>query len=163
MKYFLILILICSTCLTTLAQDKIVMQHQRKARKQKELSLNKSFSFKLNDSTLHYGKIQSFDPQQITIVKYDSSLVSMRINEIELISRFKSQNRRWLEPFGYIGLGAAITLAATPVIWIADGGEQAVNGLEFAGILTAVSAPPLLIGTRQERYNLLKKWRIEVR
>jgi hypothetical protein len=139
------------------------MQHQKRAGRQKELSLDKSFSFKLNDSTLHYGKIQSFDPEQITIVKYDSSLVSMEINEIELISRFKSQNRRWLEPFGYIGLGAAITLAATPVIWVADGGEKAVEGLEFAGILTLVSAPPLLIGTRKERYNLLKKWRIEVR
>ncbi|GAB5524897.1 MAG: hypothetical protein Roseis2KO_27690 [Roseivirga sp.] len=149
--------------MTTLAQDKIILQHQKRQRKQEELSLDKSFQYKLNDSTYHFGKIQHFDRKQITIMKYDSSLVSMNITEIELISRFRGQNSRWIEPFAYIAFGAAMTLGATPAIWVAAGGDKALEALEFAGILTAVSAPPLLIGTRKKRYNLKKRWKIEVR
>lgn len=163
MKYFLALSLICTVCLTTMAQDKIILQHQKRERKQKVLSLDKSYQYKLNDSTYHYGKIQSFDIGQITIMKYDSVLVSMKIDEIELITRVKSQNTKWLEPFGYIAFGAAMTVGAIPMLWLIEGGATALGALEFAGILTAVSAPPLLIGWRQERYNLKKRWRIEVR
>ncbi len=137
MRCFLILSLTCITGLTTLAQERIILQHQKRQRKREELSMDKSFQYKLNDSTYHFGKIQHFDTEQITIVKYDSSLVSMDINEIELISRFRSQSRRWTEPFAYIGIGAAMTLAATPVVWAASGGDKALDALGFAGILTA--------------------------
>lgn len=163
MRYFLIVFLISTTAFTTIAQDKIILQHQKRERKQKILSLDKPFQYKLNDSTFHYGKIRSFDQEQITIIKYDSSLVSMNIKEIELISRDKTQNRRWLEPFYYIGIGAAMTLGATPVVWATAGGDKAVDALVFAGILTVVSAPAIVAGVRQERYNLKKRWKIEIR
>lgn len=163
MKYFLISLLICTTGLSSMAQDKIVLQHQRRSKKQVELSPDYTLRYRLTDKTRHFGKIQSFDASQITIMKYDSSMVSMTIDEIELISDFGYRNTRWLEPFTYVAFGAAMTVGAIPLLWVTGGGDKALEGLEFAGILTAVSAPPLIIGSRAKRYNLKKRWKIEAR
>lgn len=125
--------------------------------------MDKSFSFKYQTDQYAYGKVVRFTESNLTIIGYDSTEVTLNLSEIEMIERDLFPNRKWLEPFGYIAVGAGLALVATPFIWAFDSGEQAVEGLEFAGILAAVSVPPIYIATRKERYNLRKKWRLEVR
>jgi len=162
MKYSLTLLLLCCLFSTSLAQGKLLLQHQKRERKQKDFPFEKTFSFKINDSTYHYGQITAFDQEFITITRSDSVSATVRITNVEIITRDKVANQRWMEPFAYFLLGAGMVIVATPVIWAVDGGDKALEGLEFAGILTAVSVPPLWYGSRQERYNLQKKWRLVV-
>ncbi len=162
MKHFLTLLILCCLFSPALAQGKLMLQHQKRERKQKDFPIEKTFSFKINDSTYHYGQITEFDLESITITRSDSVSARVRISDIEDITRNRMSNQRWMEPFAFFLIGAGMVVAATPVIWIAGGGDKALEGLEFAGILTAVSVPPLWYGSRQERYNLKKKWRLVV-
>lgn len=162
MRYLLLLSWMCTLGLSSLAQDKVVLRHRKRSEKQVEISPDQVLRYRLKNKTRHIGKIQDFDIARITLMKYDSSLVTIKIDDIELISDFSYRNTRWLEPFAYVAFGAAMTVGATPLIWVAAGGDKALEGLEFAGILTAFSAPPLIIGSRPKRYKL-KRWQVEIR
>lgn len=162
MKHFLTLLILSCIASTGLAQETLILQHQKRKRKQKVFPIEKTFSFKINDSTYHYGQITDFDQESITITRSDSVTAKVRIGDVKDITRSKVANQRWMEPFAYFLIGAGMVVVATPLIWIADGGDKALEGLEFAGMLTAVSVPPLWYGSRQERYNLQKKWRLVV-
>ena len=162
MKGLLILLFIFALSSASQAQSKVVLQHQRRAQKQVEISPDQILRYRLKDKTRHTGRIQSFNISEIVLMQYDSSLVTLPIDEIELISDFGYRDTRWLEPFAYVAFGAAMTLGATPLIWAVGGSEKALEGLEFAGILTAASAPPLIIGSRPRRYKL-KRWRIDIK
>ena len=162
MKHCLSLLFLCCFLSISFAQSKLILQHQKREKKKKDFPIAQEFSFKINDSTWHYGKVTAFDTLNITISRSDGITHQVPMQDIKLITRDRVANQRWMEPFAYFLVGAGMVLAATPVIWAVDGGAKALEGLEFAGILTLVSLPPLWYGSRQERYNLEKKWRIAV-
>lgn len=123
--------------------------------------MDKDFTFKYLVDEYAYGRVIHFTKTSLTVMKKDSTEVTIDFADIDIIERDIYQNLRWLEPFAFIAIGVPLLIVATPIIWAVEDGETALEGLEFAGILTAVTAPPLLIGLRKERYNLRKKWRIE--
>ncbi|WP_203292479.1 hypothetical protein [Luteirhabdus pelagi] len=108
------------------------------------------------------GRFISLQDSTITIEENFDKTSKITISEIQLIKKDLFNNRKWLEPFGYIGIGAGLGLIATPFIWIFEGSKKAWEGLKFAGILASVSLPVILLGTSKNRYNLNNNWRIAI-
>lgn len=123
--------------------------------------MDKDFTFKYLVDEYAYGRVIHFTKTSLTVMKKDSTEVTIDFADIDIIERDIYQNRRWLEPFIVFGAVAPVMVLATPVVWAVEDGDAALETLQIAGIFAAITAPPLLIGLRKERYNLRKKWRIE--
>jgi hypothetical protein len=60
-------------------------------------------------------------------------------------------------------VGSVLGVALLPVAAIDEGKKGVREWAQFEGVLLAVSVPPLLIGTRQTKYDLRKKWKLVAR
>ena len=163
MKLILLIFITLFLSVSLYGQEKAIeLVHKRK---------NKVELIKLNSSVV----IVTFDKKKIrgTLIDLNENSLTIRNNigiesmidmlAIHKIKKDRFKNRRWLEPFGYVGIGAGLALVATPFIWIFDGGAKAQEGLEFAGILASVSFPAILIGTSKRSFNLKRNWIINVK
>ncbi|TKB96269.1 hypothetical protein [Pedobacter cryophilus] len=167
-------------------QDRIILQKKNNPNKHKILNdkteyiiktVNASYKSTIatyTDSTLTvttFGKTG-----KDTIYKYNQGLkeinklrplyarntIVIPFKEIQYIKKDLFNNRKWLEPFGYIGLGAGLGLVLLPVVAIDKGAAGVKEWVTFELILLAVSVPPIFIGTRKVTYNLKDKWVIMI-
>jgi hypothetical protein len=93
---------------------------------------------------------------------YRDDTTAIRFTDIKALKKDWFKNRRWMEPFGWILIGPVLGVAMLPIAAI-DGGSKAVKEWAiFEGVLLGIAGPPIFIGTRKTKYNLTKKWSMEV-
>ena len=145
------------------SQEETIELVHKKRNKVEIIRLNSSVVLLTSDKSKIRGTLIALDENNLTIRDSKGIEKSVNILTIHKIKKDRFTNRRWLEPFGYIGIGAGLALVATPFIWIFDGAAKAQEGLEFAGILASVSFPVILIGTSKRSFKLKGNWTLIVR
>lgn len=174
-----------------LGQDKLLLQHKSKPSKKKYLDLGRRFDIVTNDTLYIFKEIVAFSDTTISITKstktdkdttyyyshplsetkdtnysvtiplYRQDTVTILFSQIRKIKKDWFKSIRWLEPFGYMALGAGLAVVLLPVAAIDKGAEGVKEWAAFEGMLLAICAPPIFIGTRQNIYNLDKKWTLK--
>jgi hypothetical protein len=158
-----------------LSQDKLILEQRGKPEKTKELEFDREYHFHLLDTTYYYRKILGISSDTIMVTtwvmnprKIEGDTLpymvqdTLRISksDIEIIRKDWFKSRKWLEPFGYVLIGAAMGVILLPVAAIDEGSDGVQQWLLFEAVLLGISLPPLFIGTRRTKYDLNKKWRI---
>jgi hypothetical protein len=103
------------------------------------------------------GKDTTYTYSYVTPI-YKSDTIAILFSKIQSIKKEWFKNKKWVEPFAWIGLGAAMGIALLPVAVIADGSKGLTDWLVFEAALISISAPPLLISSGHAKYDLTKKW-----
>ena len=163
MKLLLLLFTTLFLSVSVFSQEKTIELVHKKRNKVELIKLNSPIVLVMTEKRKIRGTLIDFDKNNLTIRDNKGIVNNIDILTIHKIKRDRFKNRRWLEPFGYIGIGAGLALVATPFIWIFDGGAKAQEGLEFAGILASVSFPVILIGKSKRSFNVKKNWTLIVR
>ena len=169
-------------------QDNIFLQRREKSDRTKKLKLNREYTIKTHDTT-YFSKIvghtdttlsftksvkgkdttytisQYGKTRDTTIVRslWVDDTVKILFTDIEYIQKDWFANRQWLEPFGYLAVGAALGVAILPLAAAFKGVEGVKDWAEFEGIILAVSVPPLVLGTIKTKYDLKTKWSIHTK
>jgi hypothetical protein len=130
--------------------------------KQKALSLDRYMAFKTRDTLYAFNKILSFSDSTITIDTYKNPTV-ISCTDLQYIKKDWFRDRSWLEPFAWFGICAIMAVPLLPVAAIEDGEAGVNQWFKGEGILCAITVPPLILGTRTTKYDLQKKWQIEIK
>ena len=186
MKCYLTIILLFITTFV-FAQDVIMLQHNSNPKKFKLLDSVSQYIIKTEKAS-YKSRIITFTGSTLTVstdVKagYDTIYnynqgfkkaikvgpifirtdIKIAFADITYIKRDLFRNRKWLEPFGYLAIGAGLSTVLLPIAAIDKGSQGVKEWAVFAGILLAVSGPPVFIGTRKVTYNLNNKWSIKTK
>lgn len=97
----------------------------------------------------------------MTFPLYEQDTLPILFSDIEMIKKDWFQKRDWLVVFGQMALAGTVAIAITPVVGAVSGAGAMLEMMRSAGICLAISAPPLIIGTRAKKYDLRKKWSIK--
>ena len=163
MKLLLIIFTTLFFSISLFSQEKKIELVHKKRNKVETIKLNSSIVSVTSDNRKIRGTLIDIDENNLTIRDNNGIENNINISSLHKIKRDRFKHRRWLEPFGFIGIGSGLALVATPFIWIFEGGAKAQEGLEFAGILASVSFPVILIGKSKRSFNLTGNWTLIVR
>ncbi|MES2838278.1 MAG: hypothetical protein V4667_12185 [Bacteroidota bacterium] len=174
-----------------MGQNKLFLDHKSKSSKKKYLNLDREFYIKTKDTTYSYKKIIGFTDSTILIPtwtktgkdtiytytykiskskdtnytqvrpRYKQDTIVILFSKIQSIKKDWFKNRHWLEPFGYLAIGGVIGVVFLPIAAIDKGAEGVKEWAIFEGIIVAICAPPIFIGTRKTKYDLNKKWTLK--
>ena len=176
---------------TVVGQDKLLLEYKSKPSKKKYLDLKRYYYIKTTDTTYSYKKIVGFSDTTISITTwtktdkdstysysykisktkdttytytqpiYIQDTIVISFTEIQTLKKDWFKNREWLEGFGWLALGAPMGVVLLPIAAIDKGAEGVKEWAVFEGIIVAVCAPPIFIGTRKTKYDLTKKWTLK--
>ena len=65
--------------------------------------------------------------------------------------------------FEVVAYTSAILLTITPIVWIFDGGDEALGTLQGAGLLAGVSVPVILAKNIGKRKDVSNDWEIRIK
>ena len=133
-----------------------------KRNKVKIIEVNSSLVLLTSDKGKIKGTLKKVEEHYLYLKTRKGVEHAIDITTIDKIKLDRFQNTPWLEPFGYLGLGAGLFVVASPFVWIFEGGETALEALEFAGILTSISLPAILIGNSKRSFNLNRNWDLSI-
>jgi len=110
--------------------------------------------------------IRHFGDKTDTIVQnrhpeYKTKTIALNFSDITSVKIPVFNNQRWLQPFGYGILVVMMSVVLIPMAAIDDGGASVLDILQFQAFMLTICAPPILIGTRNIKYNLGEKWNIK--
>ena len=172
-------------------QNRLVLEHKSKPSKKKYLDLDREYHIKTNDTTYPYKKIVSFNDTTILITTwtktnrdttysyshkvtktrdttytyaqpiYKQDTIIISFADFQTLKKDWFNNRKWLEPFGWLAIGAAMGVVLLPIAAIDKGAEGVREWAVFEAILIGISAPPIFIGTRKTKYDFSKKWTLK--
>ena len=176
---------------SALGQGKLILEHRKKTNKIKYIEPDREYYIQTTD-TSYYSKIIGFTDSSLSIIGYvktnrdttytyfqktsksrDTSYtvvmplyktdtLKILFKDIWMLKKDWFKNRGWLRLPAWFALGAVMSIVLLPVAAIDDGKEGVKNWAAFEGMLIALSGPPLFIGTRKTKYDLTKKWKLEV-
>lgn len=92
---------------------------------------------------------------------YVIDTVVMPLADVYLISRPLIGETRYLEPFGWVFVGAVLGIAGLPATVIQDGGKMITEWFRFEMILLSASVPFIMVAGLKKEFDLRHKWRIE--
>ena len=181
-RNYLLTTLLLFTVTFAFTQDKIILQKRNNPNKKKVLSYNTEYVIKTVNAS-YKSTIASFTDTSLTVTTWEKTgkdtvynyyqglkeinksrplyardTIVIPFKDIQYLKKDLFSNRTWLEPFGYIGLGAGLGLVLLPIVAIDKGSAGVKEWVTFELILLAASVPPLFIGTRKVKYNLKEKW-----
>jgi|GEM_PF-3445830 len=162
MKTLSTLIFALFLSISLFSQEKALELTHNRRDKVKRIELNTPIVLITLEEDKIKGVLVDLDEGHLTIKDNNGTENKIELTAIHKIKRDRFDNTRWLEPFGYIAIGAGLALAAVPIVWIFDGGVKALEGLAFAGMLSAVSFPAILIGTSKRGFNVKERWSLTV-
>lgn len=165
----------------TFGQNTIVLQKKVKANKQKILKTNRQYEFKTTD-TVYCSNIVSFTDSALSITylkksdeigqyaykvngkdtvyrynKYISDTISIPFSKIVSIKKDWFKDRRCLEFFAMLGIGAGTVIA--PIAAVASGDTEGVKEtVATTAIMFSICATTVFIVTRATTYGLKNKW-----
>lgn len=151
-------------------QHQVFLKNQKTGRL-KKLKETTYFSFDIrtsdNSKLSNYGRIIQMNDSTLTVEEYvkpsmrraaTPAILTIEINDIKSIKNYLIDNDDFNIFGGMLIIGGAISLVATPVVWIANGKEAGQDGAIFtAGLLTAggLLLLPQFIGKRRQ----MTKWK----
>jgi hypothetical protein len=190
-KILLTLTFLFFSLTNVVGQDKLFLEHKSKLGKKKYLNLDREYYIKTSDTTYSCKKIVGFTDTTISITTwtktdrdttysysykitktkdttytytqpiYRQDTIAIAFTEIQTLKKDWFKNRRWLEPFGWIAIGAAMGVVLLPVAAIDKGAEGVREWAVFEAILIGASVPSIFIGTRKTKYDLTNKWTLK--
>jgi len=187
-RKFILTFLFLFVAMFVCGQDYIVLQNRAKPTKTKKLKLDRVFTVKTNNTT-YYSEIINVTDTTLSVIrkvktdrdttytysigkgKDTTRLVPLYINDtsvilltdIQYLQKDWFENRRWIEPFAWLGIGAVLGSVALPYAVFYKGGDEFKNWAILEGVLIGVSAPAIFIGTRTSKYDLKNKWVFQTR
>lgn len=185
----LFILTLLSFSLTLSAQNKLILQHKNKSNKKKYLDLSRHYHIKTID-TSYYEKIVAFTDTSLSIkgwVKtgkdttytystfygnketthtvtrhlYKEDTLIILLSDLQMLKKNWLKRRNWLQPFAWVGIGAALGVVFLPIAAIDQGEEGVKNWAVFEGILVGISGPAILLATGKTKYDLTKDWKIK--
>lgn len=185
----LFILTLLSFSLTLSAQSKLILQHKIKTNKKKYLDLSRQYHIKTID-TSYYEKIVAFTDTSLSIkgwVKtgkdttytystfygnketthtvtrhlYKEDTLIILFSDLQMLKKKWLKKRNWLQPFAWVGIGAALGVVLLPIAAIDQGEEGVKNWAVFEGILVGISGPAILLATGKTKYDLTKDWKIK--
>jgi hypothetical protein len=183
--------LLLSALTNIFGQDRLFLEHKSKPSKKKYLDLNREYYIKTIDTTYSYKRIIGFSDTTILIPTwtktsrdttysysykisqtkdttrtykrpiYRQDTVVILFSDIKTLKKDWFKNRKWLEPFGWLAIGAAMGAVLLPVGAIDKGAEGVKEWAAFEAVLVGISIPPIFIGTRKTKYDLKNKWTLK--
>ena len=189
-KQFFILIFLLIVLITySNGQKKIILEHKKNSKRHKSLNLYREYTIKTND-TIYFSEIVDITDSTLSILQWiktgrdtayvvskygkvkDTTIVrplyaldttKILFKDILYIKKYWFKKREWLEPFGWILVGAALGVGLLPVAAIDDGVKGVKDWAQFEGTLLGVALPIIFIGTRQTKYDIQNKWKILIK
>ncbi len=173
---------------SVIAQDRIVIQNIKKPDKIKKLKFKKIFGIKTTDTT-YFVRVSGFSDSLLfyeksrkaikdtTFMNYEMSgktyhdtfvnyhyvydTFSIALDSIISIRKNWFGRRDWLQPFGMLLAGAAISPGLIP--FIIDDKEALTTLALFDAIAIGVCVPVCLVGNGKTKYDMKHKWRFKPR
>jgi hypothetical protein len=117
----------------------------------------------------HFGRVLEVNDSTLTIEEYQKPTWRGRREQITIVlSEIKSLSNPLFNTDeinalgGYMIIGGILALGITPIVWVAEGKDDGLDGLVFAGGLFAGGGVALLPQFIERKFNL-KKWKIAKR
>ncbi len=107
---------------------------------------------KVKDSTYTYSTIQPIYRQDTTVILF---------SKVRVIKKDWFRNPKWVEPFAWLSLGPIMGVVLLPVAAIDQGAKGVNDWAAFEAVMIGICAPPLFLGSRNTKYDLIKKWTIK--
>ena len=170
-------------------QDTLILQNKINPSKSKSILLDRPLTIKTKKKEF-YTQIVNHTDTTISIVEFvsanrDTSIfykqyagkkdttviqhltkkdtVSIPVNEIVFIKRELLKNDKWIEPFAWLAIGAGLGFVILPIAAIDEGIQGVKDFAVFEGILIALVAPPIFLGTRNKKYDFTNNWTLKPR
>lgn len=112
---------------------------------------------------------QTGEPRDTTVERryvvplYCDDTNEIRFSDVRMIKKPWFGNQRWIEGFAWGIIGSAMGVLLLPVAAIDEGKQGVEDWLVFEGVILGICVPPIFIGTRNTKYDLGKKWRLEAK
>lgn len=188
--FYLVIILILGLN-NSYGQNQLVLKRQNNPEKVKVVDLSQAYIIATKDSIYGYRNIVNYTDSNISVLTwvdsgrdttytysfvyqgkdtsytrsnsiYVEDTLLLSISAIQYLKKDWLQNTKWAEPFGWIGMAAVLGVVMLPVAAITDGNEGVREWATFEALLIGISAPPIFLVTRKIKYDLIKKWTLEV-
>lgn len=173
-------------------QAKLILEHKATL-KTKYLDLERKYYIETNDTAYSNKEIINFNDTRLSITTstktdrdttyfyvysisktkdtiytytqpiYRQDTVMILFSEINTLKKDWFKNRNWLYPFAWFTIGAAMGVVLLPVAVIAGGKEEFKDWVIFETVLIGISVPPLFIGSRMKKYDLINNWTLKTR
>ena len=162
------------------SQERIVLEKKSRPSHTKTLNASRYYYIRTKDGT-YYSKLNYLTDSSFAVIRKvpavpdtvftaPETAAGERISQVAMyrndtipilyrdIRSLSKTNRKWLEGFGWFGIGAAMGFGLLPVAAI-EGSKEMNDWLQFEGILLGISVPPLFFGTRGMNFDLVNKWK----
>lgn len=162
-----------------IGQNGVSLVKRKNSQAQRILYFDKKFEIKLGEESYN-AKIIKVSETHVSVLEhhlkqnavspagdkhpfnwvYDT--LKIPIQQIDYIKAHRYKNRRWVIPFASV---AALTIGSvffTPLVSALKGRETADKLAVIQIGILAVTLPPVLIGTRKVKYDVRKKWKLNI-
>lgn len=159
------------------AQNKLLIEHNNKSDKKKYIDIERVYNIKTNDTVYLNKKIINFTDTTISILtltrtskdtthnynksNYSQDTTIIKLTDIQTLSKDLFKNTEKLEVFAWILVGAVLGVGLLPIMIYEEGVEGFFGWVIFEAVLIGISVPPLFIGTRKIKYDLVEKWTLK--
>lgn len=155
-KNIFITISLLTICVLASAQSQLYFQHQEKPSRHQKIKQKTKYTIITTDTVFYGFHLMKIDHDELTIFRNESgSEEVLKISDIQTIVKNVKSNF-----FGVMGTLGVIMLTVTPIVWVDEGGEEALGTLEAAGGLLAISAPFIIAKEIGRKKNMKEKWKI---
>jgi len=118
------------------------------------------------DGRWNLGRIKQLTDTTIVLERYQRSwlnldpLIVLKLNEVRSLSNPLLNNKELNNTVGgMLAIGTAFGLGLTPIVWVAKGGGEALQCLEFSGLLLGTGVVAMApTGIKRKFSN--KKWEL---
>jgi len=93
---------------------------------------------------------------------YNRDTADILLKDILMVKKPWINKRGWMLMPAYLLGGAILAVPLLPVAAISNGSAGVRNWLQFEAVLVGISGPSLFIGTRNKKFVLGEKWKLEV-
>jgi hypothetical protein len=143
-------------------QKKLVLQSKQDRNKKMEMNLKRPYIIQTTDSTYFEHLIISYSDSSLILENqnydFDTLPTEVKFSEITSIKKYWLKRRRVLAPFAFGVFTPILAIPLAGMVWANGGGQTALDGLIFAGTVSAVCAPFVFVGTRKTKYDLRHDW-----
>lgn len=169
--------------------EGVQLVHQSNPKRTKTLSTTKVYTVVTKD-TIYYNLIAGLNDEGLLLLKsvksgkdtaisvynqilkrdtvyirplYHLDTVVLPLADVYYINRPWIGEAKYLEPVGWIFIGAVMGFVGLPVSAIQGGGSQVSEWFKFEMILLSASVPFIMVAGLKKEFDLRKKWKIEKR
>jgi hypothetical protein len=126
-------------------------------RKSAYTKYSKSTFFQIGEPRI----VITVDSTVIPLYRADTTVI--RFSEVLMMKKNWFKSRRWIEPFAWLIPCSVLGVVVLPVAAIDDGSRGVRDWAIAEAVMLGIALPPIFIGSRKTKYDLIKKWTLETR